>query len=115
MSESSYLSDCSDCIESVLCSFDMETGQTIDDTVAIKIIRLLLDKYHFKDDILKFDDDLIERGFNFVDKAMQKGLSGVPVEKIVKVLGVVRFVAERRSEGGREYLRAINRFVGPRG
>jgi hypothetical protein len=53
-------------------------------------------------------------GVNYVDKAIREDLKKVAVEKIVKVLGVIRFVARRRTKIGREYMTIIHQYVGQR-
>jgi hypothetical protein len=108
------LQNYSDSIEGALCKFDHEVNQSINDNVAINIIELLIDKYHFKEEIIKFDNDLIRNGFHSVDKAIKDDFINVPREKLVKILGVIHFVAKRRSEGGREYLQIIDDYVGER-
>jgi hypothetical protein len=108
------LQECSNTIEGAICAFDQEVEHRINDDVAIRIIELLLDKYHFKDEVMKFDNDLVENGFHRVNKAIENDLSKVSQEKLVKIVGVIHFVAKRRSRGGREYLKVINDYVGER-
>jgi hypothetical protein len=112
MEASMELQEYSNIIEGAICSFDQQTGNTINDIAAIKIIELLLDKYHFNDKILKFDNELIQNGFDHVDKAMENGLSDVPRETKIKLLGVIHFVAKRRTSGRREYMKIVNDYVG---
>ena len=112
MEASIELQDFSNAIEGSICSFDNQTGNTIYDTVAIRIIELLLDKYHFNDEILKFDNELIQNGFDHVNQTIENDLQDVPRETIIKVLGVIHFVAKRRTTGRREYLKIINDYVG---
>jgi len=108
------LQEYSDAIEGAVCAFDQETGYKIDDLIAIRIIELLLDKHYFQDEIIKFDNDLVEKGFNHVNKAIEEDLSRISKEEVTKVLRVIHFVAKRRSKGGREYLKVINEYVGIR-
>jgi hypothetical protein len=113
--EASYeLQDYANTVESTICAFDRQTGHTIKDPDAIRILELLLDKYHFNDETMLFDNELIESGFDLVDNAIEKDLSDVPVETIVKILKVIHFVAKRRTTGRREYLRIIQGYVGER-
>jgi hypothetical protein len=114
MEASIELQQYSNAIEGALCAFDREMEYKIKDDVAIRIIELLLDKYYFKDQMIQFDNDLIKEGFTHINKAIEDDLSKVPGEKLVKTLGVIRFVAKRRSRGGREYLTVINDYVGER-
>ncbi|MBI5590846.1 MAG: hypothetical protein HY881_10225 [Deltaproteobacteria bacterium] len=112
MEANAELQTYSNVIEGAICSFDHQTDNTINDTIAIGIIELLLDRYHFKDEIIKFDSELVQNGFDYVNKAIEKDLSDIPSENIVKVLGVIHFVAKRRTSGRREYLKIINDYVG---
>ena len=86
----------------------------MNDTIPIRVIELLLDKHHFQDESLVFDNDLLERAFRHVNKVIETDLSKVPTDKLVKILAVIHFVAKRRSRGGREYLEIINQYVGTR-
>lgn len=70
--------------------------------------------YHFQDESLVFDNDLIERAFHYVNDVIMEDLSTVPRYKLVRILAVIRFVANRRSKGNREYLEIINEYVGTR-
>ena len=104
----------SNAIEGAICAFDEETDQSINDTVPIRVIELFLDKYHFKDKIVVFNDELTQRLFHCVESVIESDLSEVPNETLVRILRVLHFVAKRRSRGGREYLEVINQYVGAR-
>lgn len=114
MNNSMMLQEWSNAIEGAICAFDRDTGRTINDDVPIRIIELLLDNYYFKEEVLAFDNELIEKGFYQVNQAIQDDLEEAAVEDIIKVLGVLHFVAKRRTRGGREYLKIVNDFVGIR-
>jgi hypothetical protein len=101
----------SNAIESGLCSFDMQKQETLDDAIAISILERLIDKYHFKDENIKFENADIKKGFEIVDDII-RDLDSIDVEMLVKVLGVIRFVAKRRTTGNREYFTIIHEFVG---
>ena len=51
---------------------------------------------------------------DYVEEAIRNDLRGVSNEKIVKILGVIRFVAKRRTKIGREYMNVIHQYVGQR-
>lgn len=108
------LQDCSNTIEGAICAFDHETGNKMSDEIPIGIIELLMDKYYFKEEITTFDNELVEKGFYHVNEAIEDNLEEMPVERLVKVLKTLHFVAKRRSRGGREYLKIVNDYVGPR-
>jgi hypothetical protein len=101
-------------IEGAICAFDEKTDRRMNDSIPIRVLELLLDKYHFQDESVVFDNDLLERAFHHVNKAIETDLSEVPTDKLVKVLAVIHFVAKRRSRGGREYLEIVNQYVGTR-
>jgi hypothetical protein len=114
MEEDIKLSDYSNVIEGALCAYDIELENKLKDNDAIKIIELLIDKYHFSDEKIETDDKLIRLGFDCVDKAIIKDLSDIKKEILVKTLGIIRFVAKRRTKLGREYMGIIHQFVGQR-
>jgi hypothetical protein len=108
------LQEYSNAIEAAICAFDQDTEQRMNDTIPIRVIELLLDKYHFRDESVIFDNDLLERAFHYVNKIIETDLSKLPTDKLTKVLAVIHFVAKRRSRGGREYLEIIKQYVGIR-
>jgi len=114
MDESFELQEYANAIEGAICAFDHKEDQSINDTIPIKVLERLLDKYHFRDDGVVFDNDLIERGFHYVDNIIETDLSNVPTSKLIKILAVILFVARRRSSGRREYLEIIDQYVGIR-
>ncbi len=101
-------------IEGALCVYDIENEGKLNDSDAIRIIELLIDKYHFQDQEIEQEHQTIVNGFNYVDKSIREDLKDVENEKIVKVLGVIRFVAKRRTKTGREYMNVIHQYVGQR-
>jgi hypothetical protein len=101
-------------IEGALCAFDSQLGKRLNDSNAIKIIELLIDKYHFQDMNLDQEPIFIFNGVQYVDEVIQEDLKDVKNEEIVKILGVIRFVARRRTKTGREYMNIIHRYVGQR-
>jgi hypothetical protein len=101
-------------IEGALCSYDIKNGNKLYDKEAIRIIELLIDKYHFGDKKIETDNAFIANGVDYVDQAIRKDLRKVSSEIIVKILGVIRFVAKRRTKVGREYMDVIHQYVGQR-
>jgi hypothetical protein len=101
-------------IEGALCAYDIENEGKLNDSDAIRIIELLIDKYHFQDLKIEHDHQTIVNGVNYVDKSIRENLKSVENEEIVKVLGVIRFVAKRRTKTGREYMNVIHQYVGQR-
>jgi len=101
-------------IEGALCAYDIENEGKLNDSDAIRIIELLIDKYHFQDQEIEQEHQTVVNGVNYVDKSIREDLKDVENEKIVKVLGVIRFVAKRRTKIGREYMNVIHQYVGQR-
>lgn len=108
------LTDHSNAIEGALGAFDHEKHKEIKDEVAIAILEKLLDKYYFKDAEIIFADALVKEGFAQVDHAIQKDLADVDPDVLIRVLGVIHFVAKRRTRGRREYLKVVEQYVGMR-
>lgn len=101
-------------IESAIGTLDKQTGRKIRDEVPIRIFEKLLDKYHFKDEALRFESELLEDGFAQVESVIESDLRGVDEDKLVKILSLLHFVAKRRTRGQREYLAIVEEFVGER-
>jgi hypothetical protein len=101
-------------IEGSLCAYDIENGGKLKDSDAIRIIELLIDKYHFKDQQLDHENQIIVYGVKYVDRSIREDLKDAGNDKIVKLLGVIRFVARRRTKIGREYMTVIHQYVGQR-
>jgi hypothetical protein len=114
MENDTQLSDYSNVIEGALCSYDIELKNKLQDEDAIRILELLLDKYHFSDIKIETNDPMLISGFNYLDKAIEKDMAQVDRETLVKVLAVIRFVANRRTKIGREYMSIIHQYVGQR-
>lgn len=101
-------------IESSICAYDVKIGRKLTDSDAIGIIEILIDIYHFQDLQTTEQNPIIAEGLNFVQGAIREDFDGVSSETIVKVLGVIRFVAKRRTNRGREYMNIIHQYVGAR-
>ncbi len=114
MEKNTQLADYANIIEGALCSYDMEIDNKLKDSDAIKILELLIDRYHFLDKIINTDDWLIISGLKCVENAIKQDLSNVEKEILIKILAVIRFVANRRTKLGREYMNIIHRYVGQR-
>ncbi len=93
-------------------AFDRDTGEKIKDDVALGILKRLIDLYHYKDDEITFESPAVEESFHSASKAIKEELVSLPEEQLIKILGVLHFVANRRTQGGREYLSAVHRYVG---
>jgi hypothetical protein len=100
--------------EGALCAYDMGNEGKLNDSDAIRIIELLIDKYHFQDQKIEHDHETILNGVNYVGKSIRDDLRNVENGQIVKVLWVIRFVAKRRTKTRREYMNVIHQHVGQR-
>ena len=101
-------------IEGALCAYDIENEGKLNDNHAIRIIELLIDKHHFQDQKIDLEHQIVVNGVNYVDKSIREDLKDIESEDLVKVLGVIRFVAKRRTKLGREYMTVIHQYVGQR-
>ncbi len=101
-------------VEGALCSYDIENENKLNDSDAIRIIELLIDIYYFKDQQIDTKSQIITNGVNYIEDAIKNDLKNVNNEIIVKILGVIRFVAKRRTKNRREYMKIVHQYVGPR-
>lgn len=108
------LNDYSNAIEGALCAYDFKNSNSLKDADAIKILEMLIDKYYFKDAQINVDNTFLLAGFNFVDAVIGEDLAGIDELVLVKILGVIYFVAKRRTKFGREYMTVIHQYVGQR-
>ena len=104
----------SNIIEGTLCHLDFLHDMSLKDAFALKILEMLLDKYHFHDTVVPCVESHLREGFEAVVNSISKDMADVSEEVIVKILSVIHFVAKRRSRGGREYFKIIQMYVGLR-
>jgi len=102
-------------VEATLCLWDSNHGGALPDDSAIKVIEMLLDKYYYNDSEVANADQVLLEGLHMVLQSMAEDHPGAPGETIVKILGAIRFVARRRTRGGREYFDIIHKYAGLRG
>ena len=115
MDSNMELQSYSNSIEGTLCLLDYSRQMSLNDAFALKVIEMLLDKYHYHDSDVSCVDSQLREGFNAVLNSISDDLTDVSEEVIVRILGVIYFVARRRSRGGREYFDIIHQYVGLRG
>ena len=101
-------------IEGALCAYDEENENKLSDHDAIQIIESLIDIYHFKDQHIKEDNILVSNGIKYLNNAISEDLNDLSEDVLVKLLGVIRFVARRRTKNSREYMNIIHQYVGQR-
>jgi len=114
MDSNMELQSYSNSIEGTLCLIDSSHKMVLNDEFALKILRMLIDKYHFHDSDISCEDSQAKKGFDMVVKSITEDFIDVSEEVIVKILGVIHYVAKRRSQGGREYFNIIQQYVGLR-
>ena len=112
--ENSDLQDYANAIESELCAFDTGQEYQLKDESALRILELLQDKYYFNDINLNSEDKIIVLGFERVNRAIGEDLPEILAETISMIIATIYFVAKRRTEGHREYLDFIHKYVGTR-
>jgi len=112
MDDSQHLQDCSMAIEAAIGKLDRESGFALKDDVPIRVYERLLDRYHFGEESAAVEDAWEERDLLQLEGLIKGELHGIDRTTLVKVLGVLRFVARRRTRGRREYLRIVQTFVG---
>ncbi len=110
MESNMSLQDYSNEIESVLCNIDREYDFELKDEFALNIYKLLMDKYYFKDQELLFQSDMLENTFTLLVDVIE--YNDIENETLIKILGVLYFISNRRTKGGREYFNVIQHFVG---
>ncbi len=102
------------CIEGTLALWDRLHDFCLNDGSALRVVEMLLDRYHFGDADIVTTDEILMEGFEKVVTAIEEDLEEVPNDVIVKVIGVIYFVAKRRTRGRREYFEVIHDYVGCR-
>lgn len=95
--------------------WDSRNRGTLNDSSAIRVLEMLLDRYHYKDPEVVETDSPTPEGFEMVLQSIAEDLPDIPEETIVKILGVIHFVARRRTRGGREYFDIVHKYAGLRG
>lgn len=114
MSNDIQLQDQANIIESAFCQFHDKLNGRPDDHFFIKMVELLMDRYHFKDEKLNFADNLEKQGFTEIDRIIQKDLGSLQSDEIARLLGTIYRSIYRHTVNGREYIDFINTQVGLR-
>jgi hypothetical protein len=101
-------------IEGALCSWDHLHDMSLSDASMLSVVEMLLDEYYYHDSGTSSTDALLREGYGMVTQAISEDMADVPQDTLVKILGVIHFVARRRTRGGREHLRVLQQYVGLR-
>ncbi|MGZ5050281.1 MAG: hypothetical protein ACXWF8_02720 [Methylobacter sp.] len=110
---SEQLTAYSNTLEGAFCIYDVENKKILKDADVVKILELLMDKYHFKDVEINCDSPFVLAGFNFVDTVIGKDLAGIEEQELVKLLSVLHYVVKKLSKTGKEYMNIIHQYAGP--
>jgi hypothetical protein len=113
MEDNLDLQSISNSIESALCFWDQSFKGALNDDSALRVLEGLLDRYYFKETV-EIAEEPVRTGYEMVSDAIRNDLSDIPEETIIKILGVIYFVAKRRARGGRDYFNVIRQYVGVR-
>jgi len=114
MSNDFDLQDQANVIESAICQFDEEQNRNLNDKSIIKILELLLNRYHFKDENMAFSNELEGIGYIAIYRAIEEDLSSLSHEEISKSLSTIYRSAQRHDGASREYIEFIHGHVGMR-
>lgn len=114
MADSFTLGNQSNSIESAICRFATDHYRDVKDENVVRLLQLLMDFYHFLDTEIIFQDELEEAGFAAIDQAIREDLGGFSFNEVARLLSTIYRSAKRWTNGGREYLEFIDKYVGYR-
>lgn len=81
----------------------------------LRVVEMLIDRhYHHDSGASSTDDALLREGYEMVSRAISEDMADVPPDTLVRILGVIHFVARRRTCGGREHFDVLQQYVGLR-
>ena len=109
MSDDFELQSVSEFIEKALCIFD--ENHYINDEYAMGILECLLDKYHFNDSIISFENRIEEQGFLFINEQIVDKYKELPPDILTKVISTVMRSLRRHKNGIRGYMDFIQQYV----
>lgn len=101
-------------IDGMICSFCCGSTRTEEACTKCMFYQKPKRKYHFQDQQMDQENQIIVDGVHYVEESISEDFEDVANEEIVKILGVIRFVARRRTNIGREYMTLIHQYVGQR-
>jgi len=79
------------------------------------VVETLIDKHYYHESGTSLtDDDLLREGYDIVNRAISEDMADVLPDTLVRILGVIHFVAQRRTRGGREHFDVLQQYVGLR-
>ncbi len=98
-------------VEKAVCSLDEALDFHLTDKQAIAIFEAFLDRYAFGDSKETVCAKLQQLGCEGLMEEVEEKLSDEPREDVAKTLALVRHVARRRENGGRDHLEVLHRYV----
>jgi len=98
-------------IEFVIVEFDKQNNQKINDEIVLKALEKTLDKFHFKNETLIFENELIEELFEMIVSIIDEFFGILPETETSKILASIWYYAQKRSKGRREYLDFIKNYI----
>ena len=109
------LQSCADSIEGALCLWDCSHEMSLRDSSMLGVVEMLIDKYYYHElGTSLTDDSLLQEGYDIVNRAISEDMADVLPDTLVRILGVIHFVAQRRTRGGREHFDVLQQYVGLR-
>jgi hypothetical protein len=112
MADNPELGSIADVVELSLCQIWANDHRHVDDRTAARLVELMIDRYHFKDETPRTDTPVLEDGFRFFTQNTGKNLSHIHPEQLVMVLAAVYRSIQRRTIGGTSYLQFASQFNG---
>lgn len=114
MADNPDLESIANVVELLLCQIWANDHLHVDDRTAVRLVELMIDRYHFSDEKLGTDTLVLEEGFHFFSHVIGEKLSHIHPEQLVKVLSAVYRSIQRRTIGGASYLNFVSQFTGVR-
>lgn len=112
MADNPDLERIADVIESTLCRAWANDPQNVNDRTAVRLVELMIDRYHFNDEAPHVGSPVEEEGFRLFLQGTSKTFSQIHSEQVVKVLAAVHRAIQRRTIGGTSYLQFVSQFTG---
>ena len=109
MSNDFELQGISELIERALSILDNDNH--INDEQAKGILECLLDKYHFKEESVSFNDPIEEQGFLFINEHLETNYHQLSQSLLSKVICTVMRSIRRHKTGSRGYMDFIHQYV----
>jgi hypothetical protein len=104
-----------DSIEGALCLWDCSHEMSLRDSSMLGVVEMLIDKHYYHElGTSLTDDSLLQEGYDIVNRAISEDMADVLPDTLVRILGVIHFVAQRRTRGGREHFDVLQQYVGLR-